>query len=598
MSKINLEITALRNAYLCGERSVKETILALREQALAQSEFNAWITVLSEAQLCVYIDALDDKNPNDFPLWGIPFAIKDNIDLAGVPTTAACKEYAYVPKEHARVVELLIEAGAIPLGKANMDQFATGLVGVRSPYGEGRNVFNPDYISGGSSAGSAIATALGQVSFALGTDTAGSGRVPAALNNLIGHKPSRGLLSTRGVVPACRTLDCVSILSLTAADAACVLDVASEYDSADAYSRKNTFANTQRFYTGVGNSTFRFGVPQDLDFQGDAETQAMYQETLKLLTGLGGEAIPLDFSPFIDAAKLLYDGPWVAERWLATQGHDLATMLPVLQNIIGNGNNGRAADVFDAQYRLKALKVQCDEIIRNLDFVLTPTIPTVYRRDAVAAEPVALNSILGTYTNFMNLLDYSATAVPVGRLSCGVSWGVTVFSTAFKDVELLNYSAAIQNALGLTLGATDFKASEYVSSGLSAPTAALEVAVCGAHLDGQPLNWQLRERGAVLLKSCKSAKNYKLFALADGKRPAMIRDEKNGEAIALEVWSMPAENYGSFVTGIPAPLGIGKVELDDNSWVSGFICDVYGLIDATDISTYGGWLTWLKQKNA
>jgi len=592
----NLSLAALKAAYESGQLSPFTLLPALREQALQQADYNAWITLLSTEQLNEYLAFLKDKTPADLPLYGVPFAIKDNIDLAGVPTTAACADFEYVPNTSAFVVQQLIQAGAIPLGKTNLDQFATGLVGTRSPYGEGKNSFNPDYISGGSSAGSAIATALGQVSFALGTDTAGSGRVPAVLNNLIGHKPSKGLLSTSGVVPACRTLDCVSVFALNADDAAQVFSVAAQYDAQDAYARENRYDNLIRYYSNQLPAKFTFGVPAQLDFQGNADTQQLFKRSVEQLQQLGGEAVEINFEPFLAAAKLLYQGPWVAERYLATQDVKAESMLEVIATIIKNGDQASAAQGFAAQYQLQALKKECDALMQGLAFVLTPTTPTLYTRAEIAGNPIELNSVLGTYTNFMNLLDYAATAVPVGITSVGVPWGVTLFGPAMSDIRLLGYSGALQKAIGLPQGASDYPLPAPVSTPFAVAGERINVVVCGAHLQGQPLNWQLTERGGYLVDATVSSDKYELYALADGKRPGMIRNEAGGSAIEVEVWSVPKETFGSFVAGIPEPLGIGKVELADGKWVPGFICEASGLAGAKNVTEFKGWRAWLAHK--
>ncbi len=598
MNQINLSLQALKNAYQQGELYPRSLMSQLRAQALAQSEYNAWITLLDEAQLEPYLSRLDSESVDSLPLYGVPFAVKDNIDLAGIETTAGCPDFAYTPEKSAPVVAALIAAGAIPLGKTNLDQFATGLVGTRSPYGEGKNSFNPDYISGGSSAGSAIATALGQVSFALGTDTAGSGRVPAALNNLIGHKPSKGLLSTLGVVPACRSLDCVSIFSLCSRDAAILLDITAKYDSEDPFARPNHYANRSRYFSATATQpSFRFAVPSQLEFCGNAETQTLFEQSVAQLCELGGEKVEIDFSPFLAAAKLLYEGPWVCERWLATQEVNPDSMEPIIAEIIDQAVTKTGNEAFAAQYRLAELKRQCDKVIENFDFVLTPTMPTIFTRSEIAENPIVNNSILGTYTNFMNLLDYCATALPVGFTASGVPWGVTLFGPAFSDIKLLGFADRLHRACNLTLGAMEYSLSDIpLQAGMPAPSSQIAVVVCGAHLQGQPLNWQLTERGGVLVEKTVSAAAYELYALSDGIRPGMVRNEDKGQAIEVEVWSLPADTFGSFVTGIPAPLGIGKVEMSDGRWVSGFICDGYGLAGATDVSRFGGWRAWLSYK--
>ncbi len=606
MNKQNicLSFSSLAKMYRSGELAPRELLQMLNKQADEQQAFNSWIYRLSATELEPYFCYLDTQSPDDLPLYGVPFAIKDNIDLATVPTTAACPEFAYTPSESAPVVAALIAAGAIPMGKTNLDQFATGLVGTRSPYGEGKNSFNPDYISGGSSAGSATATALGQVSFALGTDTAGSGRVPAVLNNIIGHKPTKGLISTRGVVPACRSLDCVSLLALHCEDIAKLIDIVCQYDADDCYARPNHYANRYRYFhsqkvDSAQASTFYFGLPAELDFQGNSETEALFFQAVEKLQSMGGIAVELDFTAFTDAAKLLYQGPWVSERWIATQGVNRSAMLPVIAEVIATADQQTAADAFAAQYQLAALKKTCDKAIADLDFVITPTTPTFYTLKQMAEQPIVNNSILGTYTNFMNLLDYSATAVPVGFTQCGVPWGVTLFSQAFNDIHLLGFADQLHRGFDLPMGASDHVIPELNSATFKPqPILALaniEVVVCGAHLEGQPLNWQLVERDAHLVEKTYSASSYQLYALADGKRPAMIRNVEAGVAIEVEVWSLPVRNFGSFVAGIPAPLGIGRVELQDGRWLSGFICEGYGLEGAKNISRHGGWKNWLKQ---
>lgn len=596
MSEVaNLTIKALREAYIEGAETPASLFSKLRAQAVAQEEFNAWIYLLSEEELHPYLDALKHMPLETTPLWGVPFAIKDNIDLAAIPTSAGCEKFTYRPEKSATVVELLIAAGAIPLGKTNLDQFATGLVGTRSPFGEGKNVFNQAYVSGGSSAGSAIATALGQVSFALGTDTAGSGRVPAAFNNLVGHKPTKGLLSTLGVVPACKSLDCVSVFALTCEDAARILEVAAREDDSDPYSRGNKAFNTLPYWQDERPAAFTYGIPDQLEFDGDTETEALFHLACKEIEKLGGQAVPINFEPFLKTARLLYEGPWVAERAWATQDVDRSDMLPVIQEILATTKNFEVTDTFDAQYKLQTLKRLCDKELDKVDFVVTPTAPTCYLRSDIKQNPIALNSKLGTYTNFMNLLDYTATAIPIGRLSTEVSWGVTFFSRAFSDIALLSFAGAMQRQLNLTLGASANTLPANPTKARPIPATTVDVVVCGAHLDGQPLNWQLSDRKAVLKAKTKTCPGYSLYALPDGKRPALVPDA-NGAAIEVEVWTMPMAEFGSFVAGIPSPLGIGKVELESGELVSGFICEHGGVIDAIDVSKFGGWRAYLASK--
>lgn len=595
MSILNLTIPALQAAYRSGTLTPVQLLDELLLRCDSYAAHNIWITRLSREQLQPYLDALAGHSPDTLPLYGVPFAVKDNIDLAAIPTTAGCAEFAYVPSEDAFVVAQLLKAGAIPLGKTNLDQFATGLVGVRSPWGACRNSFNPDYLSGGSSSGSAVAVALGLVTFALGTDTAGSGRVPAAFNNIVGLKPSKGLLSTRGVVPACRSLDCVSIFATTTDDAANVLALAAQFDAQDAYARPNPDTN-RRNYGVPAKPAFRFAVPQEeqLQFFGNASAQACFAAAVEKLEALGCECQRLDFTPFLQAAKLLYEGPWVAERRIATAGVDPAAMLPVIREILAGQVEAKAEDLFGAQYQLQAYIQRVKPILAHFDCLLTPTAGTLYTIDEVEADPIRLNSHLGYYTNFMNLLDCAAVALPAGFMENGLPFGVTLFARAFSDNRLLSLANRWQQALQLPLGATGV-----ALPASTAPVACLddrvEVVVCGAHLQGLPLNWQLTERGGELVAKTYSAACYRLYALAGGPpfRPGMVRDEAKGRAIEVEIWRLPTAQFGSFVAGIPAPLGIGKVELADGRWYSGFICEPYALASATDITHLGGWRAYL-----
>ncbi len=594
---ISLDIGNLHQLYASG----KLTPLGLVDELLARLSGGdahcIWISRLDADALRACAQSLEGKNASTLPLYGIPFAIKDNIDLAGLPTTAACPEFAYTPDRHATVVQRLIDAGAIPLGKTNLDQFATGLNGTRSPYGACSNAFDPDTISGGSSSGSAVAVALGLCSFALGTDTAGSGRVPAAFNNLIGHKPTCGALSTCGVVPACRSLDTVSIFALTAGDAERVLAVAAGFDPADAYSRP--LAPSGFDFGRAGE--FRFGVPmaKDLEFFGNGETERLFAEAVQRMRSLGGVAVEIDFAPFLEAARLLYDGPWVAERYLAIREFFDAhpdRVFPPVRDIIAGGKTRSAADAFAHLYRLRALKRTCDAVWHDVDVMLTPTAGTIYRIAEMEADPIRLNSNLGYYTNFMNLLDLAATAVPAGFQRDGLSFGVTLFAPPHQDGPLLHLADRMQRALDGRLGAGGH-ALPPAAAHAGLPSGQVRVAVVGAHLSGLPLNGQLLERRARLVATTSTAPAYRLYALPDGKRPGLARVSNDGAAIACEVWDMPLEHFGSFVAGIPAPLGIGRLELADGSWVSGFICEPIGIADARDITAYGGWRAWLAARD-
>jgi allophanate hydrolase len=590
----NLSIDHLHAAYRNGTLDPGAVLGRIRERAQACRDDNIWIHLLSEAETAPYLEALAQRDPGGLPLYGIPFAIKDNIDLAAIPTTAACAEFAYTPAHSAYVVERLIAAGAVPVGKTNLDQFATGLVGTRSPWGTVRNAFDSRYIAGGSSSGSAVAVAKGLASFALGTDTAGSGRVPAAFNNLLGVKPTRGLLGTSGVVPACRSLDCVSVFALDSNDAAAVMTVAAADDPRDPYAREARPGPPARGH-------FRFGSPraEQLEFFGDDEAARLYQEALKRLVGLGGEPVTIDLQPFLEAARLLYHGPWIAERYVAVEAfierHGEA-MLPVTRQIIAAGRSIGAVDAFKGLQRLQALRRDADEILQTVDFVVTPTAGTIYTIDAVNIDPVTLNSRLGYYTNFMNLLDCAAVAVPAGFRADGLPFGVTLFAPAFHDAALLAYAARLHHAGGLALGATGRPVPAPPDA--AAHDELIRLVVCGAHLQGLPLNHQLTKRGARLIAATRTASRYRLYALAGGppRRPGLVRVASGGKAIEVEVWELPLAALGGFVAGIPAPLGIGTVELEDGAWHKGFICEPCALEEAVDITACGGWRAWLARQ--
>ncbi|MBN9132841.1 MAG: allophanate hydrolase [Nitrosospira multiformis] len=602
------DIPSLLQRYANGELTPAGMVEAVH--ALIQDDpGNVWIHKLPLESLRQYARKVEEKGMAALPLYGIPFAIKDNIDLAGVPTTAACPAFAYTPQRSATVVQRLIDAGAIPLGKANLDQFATGLNGTRSPYGVCRNAFNPEYIAGGSSSGSAVALAKGWVCFSLGTDTAGSGRIPAAFNNLIGYKPTRGWLSTRGVVPACRSLDCVSIFAHTAADAQRVLEAAASYDDEDIYSRRR--GNGDNPASKNLRQRFRFGIPrrQQLQFFGNSESARLFEEAITQLQALGGEVIEIDFSPFLETAHLLYGGAWVAERYAAIQKffdlHSDEVVSPV-REIIAGAHRFSAADAYNGQYRLRMLKRQADHAWSEVDCLLTPTAGTIYRIEEMLADPVRLNTNLGYYTNYMNLLDYSAVAVPAGFRDDGLPFGVTLAAPAHQDVSLLHLAARLQQAYALPLGAAGIPLRKGALSAMASfqhpaqpeHPALVRVAVCGAHLSGLPLNSQLTSRDGRLVASTATSPDYKLYALPGTPplRPGLVRVDKNqrGFAIEVEVWEMPASAFGSFVAGIPAPLGIGTITLAGGESVQSFLCEGYAVADARDISRFGGWRHYMQ----
>lgn len=527
------------------------------------------------------------------PLAGLKFAVKDNIDVAGLPTTAACEAFAYRPAAHAEVVHKLVNAGASLLGKTNLDQFACGLNGTRSPWGAVPNALNAAYVSGGSSSGSAYVVATGQVDFALGTDTAGSGRVPAGLNNIVGLKPSKGLISARGVLPAAQSVDCVSIFARSVGLAAQVLEAALGFDPQDAYSRELTLASRPF------PAAFRFGVPDRLEFFGDALAESAYRAAVARLCELGGEAVTIDFEPFAQVGAMLYESALVAERYTAIRSffdaHEGEVMEPV-RSIVGRGRRYSAADLYAAQAQLRLLGQRAAASWKGIDLLCVPTAPTHYTITQMRSDPVVLNRNLGAYTNFVNLLDYAAISVPSSIRSDGLPFGITLIGPCGSDWQLAELGQRFHHATGLTQGATGEPLPALQPIPGIRPAATVRVAVVGAHLTGMPLNGQLTERGARLLTPAETAADYRFYALADTvpPKPGLLRvAEGTGARIAVELWEMPLEHYGSFVALVPAPLSIGMLQLADGSSVQGFLCEAQALQGALDITHFGGWRAYL-----
>lgn len=550
---------------------------------------NAWIALASEAQLNAQLDNLStllqsaSGELSKLPLYGVPFAIKDNIDAAGWPTTAACPEFAYTAAADATVVAKLRAAGAILIGKTNLDQFATGLVGTRSPHGAVCNSFNPDYVSGGSSSGSASVVARGLVPFSLGTDTAGSGRVPAGFNNIVGLKPSKGWLSNSGLVPACKTLDCISIFALS------VAQIAGGYDAADPYSRKNPGS------AKVGMPAKpRLAVPSNPEFFGDTQNQAVFEQALSKLRELDVQSVEIDFAPFQQLAEQLYYGSWVAERTVALEGVNPEHINPVVRGIVNNGHKYSACDAYKAEYIRAELSRTINDILAGFDALVVPTSPTIRSLAEMEVEPVLFNSQFGTYTNFTNLADLSALAVPAGIRADGLPASITLIAPAWHDQALAAFGQRWQQALNLPLGATGKALPAQTPSDKPAP-GSVRVAVVGAHLTGMPLNFQLTSRDAVLVEQTSSAATYRLYALLGTvpPKPGLARVAEDGAAIIVELWDIPQARFGEVVAEIPAPLGIGNLQLADGRWVKGFICEPYALDGARDITSFGGWRAFI-----
>jgi allophanate hydrolase len=585
-----------RAAYRSGQLQLSDVC----DAALSAEQDTAWITKADEAKLRPQLQGLQERlaavggDLTRLPLYGIPFAAKDNIDAAGWPTTAACPAFGYTAQEDATVIRRLREAGAILIGKTNLDQFATGLVGTRSPFGPVSNAFRSEYISGGSSSGSASVVARGLVPFSLGTDTAGSGRVPAAFNNIVGLKPTRGWLSATGVVPACRTLDCVSVFALTVADAEEIASIAGSYDGSDAYSRP--FPSTSSV---TKPTTPSLAVPNKLEFFGDTQAEAAFDKAIAMWRELGAEITPVDFTPFSELAALLYEGPWVAERYAVIEpllNRDPKALLPVLHAILANATKFNAADTFKYEYRRAALARRINDSLQGFTALLVPTTPSIYTIAEVLDDPIQLNSRLGTYTNFTNLADLSALALPAAFREDGLPAGVTLIAPAWQDFALAELGKRWQQHASLPLGATG-RALSSVEKETEPAVAATTVrlAVVGAHLTGMPLNHQLTSREAVFVERCRTAATYQLYALANTtpSKPGLVKAMTTGAPIEVELWDVPLDRFGSFVAEIPAPLGIGSLELEDGRVVKGFICEPIGLQGARDITSFGGWRAYL-----
>ncbi|WP_150123601.1 allophanate hydrolase [Halotalea alkalilenta] len=567
--------------------------------ASLEDDDTAWISRLSTDGLSARWQALEARRAagEQLSLFGVPFAVKDNIDVAGFDTTAACPEFAYAPSEDAEVIARLQAQGAIAIGKTNLDQFATGLVGTRSPYGAVTNAFDPRYVSGGSSAGSASVVARGLVPFSLGTDTAGSGRVPAGFNNIVGLKPTRGWFSNRGLVPACRTLDCISIFALTAEDAETVAEIAGGYDPQDPYSRRHP--GTAPVALPIAP---RLGIPDKLEFFGDTQAEAAFAAAISRLEALGAELVEIDYAPFAKLAAELYQGPWVAERTAAVEAlleTDSDAIEPTVRGIVQEGFTYSALDVFKAEYRRAELSRTIGQVLNDLDALVVPTSPTIRTIAEMAEQPVAYNAQFGTYTNFTNLADLSALALPADFRSDGLPAGITLIAPAWHDRALTHFARRWQQALAAPLGATGRPAPGVAK--VEQAAGCVRVAVVGAHLTGMPLNFQLITRDARLVEQTLTAPRYRLYALAGTVPPkpglARCADGEEGCAIIVELWDVPTARFGEFVAEIPAPLGIGNLELEDGRWVKGFICEGAALPSARDITAYGGWRAFIADPN-
>jgi allophanate hydrolase len=587
-------------ADILAQHRAGRSLSATVEESFARIDKHAdpalFIALRPRDEALAIAEALQNQGPEGKPLWGVPFAVKDNIDVAGLPTTAACPAFAYRPQRSAFVVERLERAGAIVVGKTNLDQFATGLVGVRSPYGVPRNALRADLIPGGSSSGSATAVGAGLVPFALGTDTAGSGRIPAAFNGIVGLKPSLGALSASGMVPACRTLDTISIFALDVADAFAAFQVACGYDEADAFSRPFPTPALSAWPKGA-----RIGVPRTDQrvFFGDEFAERAFADGLDSISFLGAKIVEFDFEPFAAVARLLYDGPWVAERFAAVK--PLIVERPealhsVTRAIIEGASKFDAVAAFAAIYKLADLKRSTQRVWETFDVMLVPTMPRPYTLEEVEADPIRLNARLGTYTNFVNLIDLAAIATPSGVRADGLPSSVTLIGPRGADGLLAGLAAEIQARSKTTMGATGLPAPPAPALPRLAQGGRIEIAVFGAHLAGLPLNRELIERGAAFVRKVETTSDYRLYALANvaPAKPGLLRvAEGEGAAIEAEIWSLDAANFGAFVTAIPAPLGVGTLRFADGSTAKGFVVEPQAVVGALDISRFGGWRAYL-----
>ncbi len=575
IKKLTLGLKELLHAFLTGKTTPEAIIETIYHKIETHKDYNIWIHVADKSS--VLNQVLENKKKLeagiDLPLFCIPFAVKDNIDVAGMPTTAACPNYEYIAEENSDVVQQLVDAGAIVIGKTNLDQFATGLVGVRSPYGAVKNSHNPAYISGGSSSGSALAIALGMSCFSLGTDTAGSGRVPAGFNDLVGLKPGIGKLSTKGVVPACKSLDCVSVFTSTIEDADFVYDFCTIKPELPAQKEEID-----------QDLVLAFPAEKDLFFCEGSEYKTLFASAKEKISN-GFSIKDIAFDVFNNTAKLLYHGPWIAER-MAAVGDFIEKnpddVHPVVGNIIEQAKKYSATDTFKALYKLEEYRLQAKEIFKEIDCLVVPTTPGIFTIEEVEKNPIELNTQLGYYTNYVNLLGLCAVAIPADFTTTGLPFGITVIASENNEKKLLKWVKRISESL---------KNPKTENGNL------MELAVAGLHKKGQPLNHQLTDLNAVYAYTVKTSPTYKMFLLTPETKakPGLVKlsEGEKGHALEVEVWKIPVQNLGKFMVQIPHPLGIGKVELENGKWVYGFICEEYISSTSKDISEFISWEAFL-----
>ena len=594
LDRTAFDIATLHGAYADGLSATAVVEESFRRIA-AVDDPGIFLHLMDKSAVLKEASALGPFDPIAKPLWGIPFAIKDNIDAAGAPTTAACPAYEFIAKEDAFAVAQLRAAGAILIGKTNLDQFATGLVGVRTPYPAPKNAVDPDIVPGGSSSGSGVAVSHGIVTFALGTDTAGSGRVPAALNNIVGLKPRLGAISNTGVVPACASLDTISIFALTVEDAYRAFRAAAVYDPADSYAKPFSMPPL-----APAAPAFKVGVPdkKTLEFFGDDIQAASFAQAVREITGIGGTVVEIDFQPLYDVAQMLYGGVWVAERYAVIEDLLLSNpdaVHPTTRKVVEVARNFNAVDTFRSFYKLQNLKRLVEPVLQGIDILCVPTIPTFASVADLKADPIGPNSRLGTYTNFVNLMDMCGIAVPVAARSDGRPGSVTLLAPAGRDAHIAAIASVLHRRSNATLGATGWALPELVAAGTAVGADETALAVVGAHMSGLPLNVELTRLGGRFIRATKTAASYHLYRLPGGPpmRPGMIRTD-GGAAIDLEVWALQTSAVGTFMQGVPAPLSIGTVILEDGSQVLGFLCESLATQDAEDVTRYGSWRKYLE----
>ncbi|MFC5791338.1 allophanate hydrolase [Agromyces tardus] len=613
----SLDIAALELRYRSGELDPMEVVDAVYDRIEGYGGEGVWISLVGRAEARRAAAALGSR-PDGRPLWGIPFAVKDNLDVAGMPTTAACPAFARTPGATATAVRRLLDAGALLIGKTNLDQFATGLNGTRSPYGIPSTPFDARMISGGSSSGSGVAVSAGLVSFALGTDTAGSGRVPAAFTNTVGVKPSRGLVSSAGMLPACRSLDCVSVVALTVDDGTRVLDVMAGHDPSDAWSR--ALPPTARRAVPADPAGLTFAVPAERDLGLSEDYRPEWDRALARLEAAGATLVTVDLTPFLRTGAMLYGGPWLAERYGALEdflGEHPDDVHPAVRAAVSAGPDVTGVDVFRGTHLLRVLRRQAESTLADVSALLVPTSPYTTTIEALLADPVAANAALGRFTTFANLLDLAGVAVPVGLTAAGLPFGVTVLADAGRDAALAAIAASVEQLAAVPLGATGHPRPAAPAApvppasgsgvGARAGTAAgatdaagLPIAVVGAHLEGMPLHPRLLELGATFVSRTTTAPEYRLYALSGTvpPKPGLVRVGEGGAALEVEVYRLPGESVAAFLAEIGAPLGIGTVRLVDGSELHGFVCEAIAVADAEDITRFGGWRGYLAAATA